>query len=198
MNGSDPSTQVRARDPVPEPDLAGWFGKIPALGDFVTRRLPPTFVDPWDEWLSAELVAAQSELADAWLSTYREAPLWRFALMAGAIDRGRWYGIWLPSFDRVGRQFPLTIAVSSPSSADAVRRWWVAFVATAQRAAEPSCGGEDEQLLRQIVDDQDSSTVHTHTTARLSGGGHFCLCPALRCAQPRVTRLAAPGRSRMY
>jgi type VI secretion system ImpM family protein len=155
MNGSDPSTQVRARDPVPEPDLAGWFGKIPALGDFVTRRLPPTFVDPWDEWLSAELVAAQSELADAWLSTYREAPLWRFALMAGAIDRGRWYGIWLPSFDRVGRQFPLTIAVSSPSSADAVRRWWAAFVATAQRAAEPSCDADCvDAALRAFLGDQ--------------------------------------------
>jgi type VI secretion system ImpM family protein len=141
-------------DPAPEPDLAGWFGKIPALGDFVTRRLPSTFVDPWDEWLSAQLVAAQDALADAWLSTYREAPIWRFALMAGAIDRGRWYGVW-PSFDRVGRQFPLTIAVSSQFGADTARRWWAAFVATGRRAAEPSCDADGvDAALRAFLGDQ--------------------------------------------
>ena len=41
------------------PERVGWFGKIPALGDFVTRHLPPSFVQPWDEWLSAELSEAR-------------------------------------------------------------------------------------------------------------------------------------------
>ena len=26
----------------------GWYGKLPASGDFVTRRLPPSFIEPWD------------------------------------------------------------------------------------------------------------------------------------------------------
>jgi type VI secretion system protein ImpM len=129
-------------DPDPDAEIAGWFGKIPAHGDFVTRRLPPTFVDPWDAWLSAELVAAQRTLDDTWLSTYRHAAIWRFALMAGVIDRGRWYGVWIPSFDRVGRQFPLTIALGSQSSTDAPQRWWAALLATGLRALEPTCDAD--------------------------------------------------------
>ena len=154
MNGSDSSNPVRAGDPAAQADLAGWFGKIPALGDFVTRRLPRTFVDPWDAWLSAELVAAQDALAEQWLPTYREAPIWRFALMSGAIDRGRWFGLWLPSFDRVGRQFPLTFAVGSPP-ADTAQRWWAAFVATGLRAVEPTCDADGiEAALRESLGDR--------------------------------------------
>ena len=31
--------------------VPGYHGKLLAKGDFVTRRLPRTFVDPWDSWL---------------------------------------------------------------------------------------------------------------------------------------------------
>ena len=34
---------------------AGWFGKLPSLRDFAQRRLPPEFVQVWDDWLGAEL-----------------------------------------------------------------------------------------------------------------------------------------------
>ena len=33
----------------------GWYGKLPASGDFATRRLPPSFIEPWDAWLNAML-----------------------------------------------------------------------------------------------------------------------------------------------
>lgn len=142
MSPSDASRAVHVPEPIREPKVAGWFGKIPALGDFVTRRLPPSFVDTWDAWLSAELLAAQSVLAEAWLPGYRSAPIWCFALMAGVIDRNWWYGAWIPSFDRVGRQFPLTIAIGSRSSIVDPQRWWAVFVATGRRALEPSCGAD--------------------------------------------------------
>ena len=29
----------------------GWYGKLPAAGDFLTRRLPGSFVQTWDHWL---------------------------------------------------------------------------------------------------------------------------------------------------
>jgi type VI secretion system ImpM family protein len=145
---------VHVLGPAPESNLAGWFGKIPALGDFVSRRLPQAFVDPWDAWLSAELVAAQDALGDAWLSTYREGPIWRFALMAGAINRDCWYGVWLPSFDRVGREFPLTIAVGGRTRADAPELWWAAFVAAGLRAADPSCDADGvDAALRSFLGD---------------------------------------------
>jgi len=103
------------RDSAPGP--AGWFGKLRALGDFATRRLPPEFVEPWDEWLSEELVAAWEALGEDWADAYASAPTWRFALGAGVLGSGPWFGVLMPSFDRVGREYPLTFAARFPESA---------------------------------------------------------------------------------
>ena len=130
-------------------ECPGWFGKIPSLGDFATRRLPPSFVEPWDEWLSAELSAARLVLADAWSATYAGAPIACFSLGAGTVDDHAWLGILVPSFDRVGRQFPLTLALQPRQATAAMQRHeWAALVAAANRALAPACGaaGVDEAL----------------------------------------------------
>jgi type VI secretion system protein ImpM len=128
----------------------GWFGKIPSLGDFATRRLPRTFVEPWDRWLSTELPDARSVLADAWPTIYEQAPISCFSLGIGTVDDQAWHGILVPSFDRVGRQYPLTIALGHPRQAPITmtRRWWAVLVASGRRALEPACGadGVDEAL----------------------------------------------------
>jgi len=124
---------------------AGWFGKIPALGDFVTRGLPLSFVQPWDEWLSAELSEARFLLAEDWAATYRQAPIWCFSLGVHAVDEHAWQGIIVPSFDRVGREFPLTIAQSRPRPAASIheRLWWDTLVAVGRRVArDPACGAD--------------------------------------------------------
>ncbi|MBU6499855.1 MAG: DUF2094 domain-containing protein, partial [Rhodospirillales bacterium] len=36
----------------------GFFGKVPALGDFLARRLPAGFQATWEAWLSAWVLAA--------------------------------------------------------------------------------------------------------------------------------------------
>ena len=131
-------------------DCAGWFGKIPSLGDFAMRRLPASFLGPWDEWLSSELSAAQLELADDWDSVYRHAPVCCFSLGTGTAGEHAWHGILVPSFDRVGRQFPLTIALRRPTHADAPggRAWWAQLVEAGRRALAPTCDadGVDEAL----------------------------------------------------
>ena len=33
--------------------IPGWYGKIPSLGDFASRRLPQSFVAAWDYGSSA-------------------------------------------------------------------------------------------------------------------------------------------------
>jgi type VI secretion system protein ImpM len=90
---------------------AGWFGKLPMLGDFASRRLPEGFVARWDEWLMAGIEASKVELGDRWLDVYLNAPIWRFWLAAGAIDENAWMGIIMSSVDRVGRYFPFTAAI---------------------------------------------------------------------------------------
>lgn len=87
---------------------AGWHGKLPSLGDFATRRLSPPFVDAWDHWLSDGLAAMR--LKPDWLDRYLASPSWRFLLTPGVIGSTAWIGVLMPSVDRVGRYYPLTIA----------------------------------------------------------------------------------------
>lgn len=92
--------------------VAGWYGKIPALGDFASRRLPPSFVDSWDAWLQRALAASRAALRERWQEFYLGSPVWRFALLPGVCGDSGWTGIMMPSVDKVGRHFPLTIAVA--------------------------------------------------------------------------------------
>src|SRR5262245_9131785 len=95
----------------------GFHGKVPARGDFVTRNLPHSFVAPWDDWLQAGLAASREHLGEGWLPVYLESPVWRFVLDAGVCGPESWAGVLMPSVDRVGRYFPLTIAEPLPAGA---------------------------------------------------------------------------------
>lgn len=89
---------------------AGFFGKVTTHGDFVSRRLPASFKRPWDEWLQQGMQGSRNALGNTWLDTYLSSPIWRFALASGVCDSNSWAGVLMPSVDRVGRHFPLTIA----------------------------------------------------------------------------------------
>jgi type VI secretion system protein ImpM len=103
-----------------EAAVAGLYGKLPGLGDFVTRRLPSQFVHSWDRWLRECMAASQSSLGGDWLSVYLTSPLWRFALTPGIAGQSGWIGVLMPSVDRVGRYFPLTLARQLPDGANCV------------------------------------------------------------------------------
>jgi type VI secretion system protein ImpM len=47
----------------------GLYGKVPAIGDFVLRRLPARFVEPWDQWLRESINASQNQLGAAGSTT---------------------------------------------------------------------------------------------------------------------------------
>jgi type VI secretion system protein ImpM len=88
----------------------GFFGKLPAHGDFIYRGLPTNFINIWDEWLQGFVKCSQDQLGEAWLDIYLTSPIWRFAFSEGVVDQHGWVGIVLPSVDRVGRYFPFSIA----------------------------------------------------------------------------------------
>lgn len=88
---------------------AGFYGKLPCRGDFLQRRAPLPFVDVWDAWLQECMHASKGQLQDAWLDTYLTGPVWRFVLDAGVCGDQSYAGILVPSVDRVGRYFPLTV-----------------------------------------------------------------------------------------
>jgi type VI secretion system protein ImpM len=90
---------------------SGWFGKIPSLGDFASRRLPQDFIDAWDLWLQHGMAASRASLGARWLESYLTSPIWYFGLFPGVIGPQAWTGLVMPSIDKVGRHFPLTIAM---------------------------------------------------------------------------------------
>jgi type VI secretion system protein ImpM len=94
---------------------AGFFGKLPAHGDFIHRGLPTRCVNLWDEWLQGVIGASREQLGDSWLDIYLTSPIWRFALSPGVVDESLWAGICLPSVDRVGRYFPFSILSRAPA-----------------------------------------------------------------------------------
>jgi type VI secretion system protein ImpM len=96
----------------------GAFGKMPSLGDFFRINAVPSFVDPWDAWLQLSLATAQQRLGQRWKDCYMSAPIWRFTLSAGLAGPLTMQGVLMPSVDRVGRMFPLTIASPQPSDVD--------------------------------------------------------------------------------
>ena len=79
---------------------AGFFGKLPTAGDFVARGLPHPFCRAWDGWITRHVA---QRLRDA-----GPPGGLRFRLCSGGRMAA---GVVLPSQDRVGRRFPLTMAL---------------------------------------------------------------------------------------
>ncbi len=87
----------------------GLYGKLPAYGDFIFRNLNSSFITPWDEWLQHFISGSQEQMGDDWLDIYLTSPIWRFVLSPGVIDNNMWAGLMMPSVDRVGRYFPISL-----------------------------------------------------------------------------------------
>jgi len=110
----------------------GVYGKIPAHGDFLNLNLPSDFMEVWDHWLQQSVLASQEVLGESWLTHFLISPVWRFVLPGGCSNSQSWAGIMLPSVDKVGRYYPLTLAAPIPvqigtfeylSSADSWFQW---------------------------------------------------------------------------
>lgn len=91
---------------------AGFFGKLPATGDFVSRGLPDGFRRAWDGWITRHVAPRLREGA-----ALPEGGL-RFRLTSGGRAAA---GVILPSQDSAGRVFPLCLILTAdalPGPAD--------------------------------------------------------------------------------
>jgi type VI secretion system protein ImpM len=113
---------------------AGFYGKMPATGDFVARGLPAGFVRAWDRWVARHLVPMIA--GGSW-------PMGQaLFVLLGPNFLGPMAGVIMPSRDRVGRHFPLTIAAPITAADTAIivacADWFLAI----ERAAAAACSGE--------------------------------------------------------
>jgi type VI secretion system protein ImpM len=100
----------------PSPQV-GFYGKLPALGDFIGRRVPGPLLEAWDAWMQSVIAASREALGAAWQDMYLTAPMWRFFAHAGVLAAQPVAGIVFPSVDRVGRCFPFTVFALLPDDA---------------------------------------------------------------------------------
>lgn len=146
--------------------LPGFVGKIPSQGDFISRRLPYDFIECWDNWLQEGVGTARAELGERWLQTYLVGPVWRFLVTPGACGGNGWLGLWFPSVDRVGRHFPLTVAVpvlpkqANPALLFSHEDWLARIEDTALRALDPRVSLEQlDQALAGLPIDLEEASV---------------------------------------
>jgi len=96
----------------------GWHGKLPTVGDFASRRLDSEFIRIWDDWVSYGLARLRTISDCPWLDAYLSSPTWRFILTPGFLSAPLhtqvWTGVVMPSVDKVGRYYPLTLACPLP------------------------------------------------------------------------------------
>jgi type VI secretion system protein ImpM len=146
----------------------GFCGKLPARGDFVTAALPRRFVDPWHDWVERGLKESRNALGDNWLAAWLEAPVWNFVLSPGVCGPDALLGLWMPSVDRVGRHFPLTIAAAVPEADPAaLLDRGGEFLAVAEAAGR-------DALATDLEPHAIASRIAAAAIAACKTGGHRC------------------------
>jgi type VI secretion system protein ImpM len=141
---------------------AGFFGKIPAAGDFVAWNLPRAFTDRWDRWMS-------TDLADHPARGPLDPRAWRFTVPAGIFCDQPAAGVWRMSEDRAGRRYPFVIARIGPppdpgdpwfdrvgeATAGAVSSLWLpdAIAGRLARLPEPAAATTGESRMLFWLDD---------------------------------------------
>ncbi len=111
----------------------GYYGKVHTHGDFVSRGLPKTFIAPWDAWLQEAINTSRQQLGDTWLNYYLTGPVYRFVLSPGICGNNGWQGVLMPSVDKIGRYFPMTVSLMdkqniNPFIALQIRNEWFASI----------------------------------------------------------------------
>jgi type VI secretion system protein ImpM len=143
----------------------GFFGKLPAHGDFIDRGLPRSFITPWDQWLQGCIANSRELLGASWLDRYLVGPIWRFALAPRVCGEQGWRGMLLPSVDRVNRYYPLTIAmpeaddVSPLAALTCCNDWFNACEDAALAALDPTVDAAMLALRLQSIGSMDPQRV---------------------------------------
>jgi len=60
--------------------LAGYYGKIPLAGDFITRRVPQETVAIWDNWLRHGLLSIKNAAPPREWIDQMHSTIWNFVI----------------------------------------------------------------------------------------------------------------------
>jgi type VI secretion system protein ImpM len=182
--------------------ISGFYGKIPARGDFVRHGLPRGFTDPWDTWLQSVMSGSQALMGDDWLPAFLEAPVWRLILPPGMCGSLAALGLMLPSVDRAGRYFPLTFGALSPLCVDpgSAEAWLDSCEAAGLAALEQD--SPPDEIAGMLASTEALELIADRDTALWWSRGSTHVQPArltlhaLPDAETYALMLGAPGQGR--
>ncbi len=159
----------------------GAFGKIPSVGDFFRLSPPAGFVSVWDGWVQRAMLSAGAVLGAGWDSHYMSAPIWRFSLSPGLAGAQPVIGVLMPSVDRVGRRFPLTLmAVAGQGACD-----HFAEDTLFQRLEDVALSALDDDMTRERLDAELADIAPAEPRD----------CPPLRRHGPTLAMIGCRGAS---
>lgn len=133
------------------------YGKLPGHGDFLSRGLVRDQETSVDACLTKSLQSAQASWAGDFEETYLSAQPWLFASNGGT-------AIIIPSIDKVGRKFPLYLAVLKAIVLQ------VLYDATIDAISESR---EVDQLVETLAKAPQSE----HSSSTEPAGSWFCIDP---------------------
>src|SRR5262245_10405501 len=91
----------------------GYFGKVPAMPDYVFQGLSMRATDPWAVHLTHWLAAGRKAAGASWTTRFLTSPVWRFAVSKNLFGPECWVGLLAGSVDSVGREFPFIVMMTA-------------------------------------------------------------------------------------
>lgn len=178
----------------------GAFGKIPALGDFFRLNVTQDFVTAWDDWLQHALVEARARLGADWQDRYMSAPIWRFSLSPGLAGREAVIGVMMPSVDRVGRQFPLTLVSVVPTYAPlrTLALQEEVFAALEDIALDALDDDATQDKIGQALDAVSLAPALPYSTIQNRGSGYMVASPAAEALLPDLALRLGPNPASVF
>lgn len=181
----------------------GFFGKLPAKGDFLTRALPADALAVWEKWLASSMAGARQHLGQNWGAVYERAPVWRFWI-GGRVTGHAMTGALAPSVDRVGRQFPLSFVLTgrpealpaAPLAGSGPDPWYDALDRAAMEGRHPRFDGDLDGLLERLpLPSGPRQAVADDSRAAFFAYGEAGLSQLMKDVRDHDHQLVANGRS---
>lgn len=88
---------------------AGLYGKHPGFGDFIGAGLPEPVIETVGQWTQGVLGEWRDWIGADWQAAFDASPRVAFWIGPALVDGQPLRGVWMPSWDRSGRRFPLAI-----------------------------------------------------------------------------------------
>ncbi len=95
-----------------QPQGFAWFGKLPSAGDFISRRMPYAVQQFWDRWCAGGMEVMKERNQMSGWGFWGNTPKWAFVLPEQAGLPFGQLGVFAPSCDRVGRNFPFLVTTA--------------------------------------------------------------------------------------